>query len=99
MKCLSFLALAASSVLGCSDPSIAAPSPTCDPRTEVEIAHVENGSRDSGRCIEIPAACLRDDPCAYDVCRAELYGSCDEGWIGVACSEDPGAALIVSCNR
>lgn len=70
----------------------------CGP-TEVCVAHLGEAET-TERCEALPAECGEAVSCLDNPCVGALYDLCDEGWIGVGCSE--GAleddAAIVSCN-
>ena len=64
---------------------------------EIAVRYL-GGSRDGEvRCAPIPASCATPVSCAQDQCRGTLYGLCDAGYIGVACS-DNFQPVDISCN-
>lgn len=76
-----------------------APATGCDACTDGQVCVTYLGGDEDDReeCADAPAECGETPECAVDACRGATYGLCEEGWIGVGCS-DTFPPLIVSCN-
>jgi len=70
----------------------------CDACAEDEVCmSYLGGEADYEACDAIPADCGAEAACAEQDCISSLYGLCDDGWIGVGCS-DTFPPTLVSCN-
>ncbi len=63
---------------------------------EVCMAYM-GGEEDYEACDVIPADCGGEAACSDQDCISALYALCDEGWVGVGCS-DTFPPTLVSCN-
>lgn len=81
------------------DDGAAAAKQGCDACAEGQVCVAYLGDDDTEReeCASAPGACGDAPACEVDACRGALYGLCEEGWIGVGCS-DTFPPPIVSCN-
>ena len=94
--------------LACTTPETAGSSAADDPvecsdcgAGQACIGHLggfDTGEEDRYACIDLPTECATP-ACDDNVCWNALYDHCDEGWIGVGCS-DPVSdfPMIYSCN-
>jgi hypothetical protein len=94
---------AASLTLGAcgDDGSGSTPAQGCDACADAEVCVAylsDDATKEREECAPAPEACGDTPTCEVDTCRGAMYGLCDEGWIGVACS-DTFPPPIVSCNE
>lgn len=89
-------------LLACADKDDgAAAAEGCAACSAAEVCVAQLGEDETTeRCAPLPAVCGDAVSCADSPCVGALYDLCDDGWIGVGCSEAALAddAPIVSCN-